>query len=85
MASAICVTIVVPNGNIIQQKNQLFDLNTSGLPISDQFNAVRALINVLEGALSGSLSAQVQITVRDTDPGTTTHGTGSVQATYNLK
>lgn len=87
MSAVVSVTITLPNSGdtITSAKSRLFKLNSSGNSIDDQFTAVRRLIQLLEGAEIGSYSAQVQITVRDTDPSVTTSGTGSIQKTFNLK
>lgn len=87
MSAIVSVTITLPNSGdtIPSVKSRIFKLNPAGNPIDDQFTAVRRLIQLLEGAEVGAYSAAIQITVRDTDPSVSTSGTGSVQATYNLK
>lgn len=85
MSAVVDVTITIPNDTIKQSKNRIFKLNQAGTSVDDQFTAIRQLITFLEGAEVGAYSAQVKITVRDTDPNVTTSGTGSTQATFNLK
>ena len=87
MSSVINVTITLPSATdtIAQSKNSIFQLDNLGDVVSDQFSVINNLCNLLTGAMGGTKSAQVQITVRDTDPSVTTSGSGSVQVTYNLK
>lgn len=49
------------------------------------FDCVIGARNYLDAVLAGTVNASVQYTTRDTDPSVATSGTGSAQATCNLK
>lgn len=46
---------------------------------------VVALRNYMDSILIGVVDAEVQFTTRDSDPSVSTSGSGSTQATYDLK
>ena len=52
---------------------------------ANQEQALAKFINYLAGLSGGMSSADVELTIRDTDPAVATSGSGSVQRDYNLK
>ena len=57
----------------------------SKLDDSGATTAVNKVIAMLAGIAGGLSSAEVEITIRDTDPAVATNGAGSVQRAHNLK
>lgn len=57
----------------------------SKLDDSGAEGAVNKLVAHLAGTAGGVSSAEVEVTIRDTDPAVATSGAGSVQRTHDLK
>lgn len=76
MAYAVFVINVNDGSSIADLSNRL---QNAGDP-ADALNNCQNLITAISG---GTKSGVVQVTVRGTDPGVATQGTGSTQVTYN--
>lgn len=81
MATVHTVIVIAheDKASIAEIKAILDDESTSGE------TGINQLINILSGCAGGAYRADVELTIRDTDPAVSTNGTGSVQRTYNCK
>lgn len=82
MSATITVVLTLPTDTVASCNSRIFKL-ANGVSVDDNYTAVRQVADLIDGIQLGTSSAQIQITTRDTDPGVTTHGTGSIQATFN--
>lgn len=75
MAATVNVTLNIPGRTIAQ-------LNGVQKPTKVR-EAIQGLINLLLEIEAGTTPATAIVTVRDTDPGVSTSGSGSTQNTYS--
>ena len=73
----LCVTINLPSLS-------LQTINDNSYNPTNGADVLNSLQDILNGINAGAYAASVQVTSRNTDPGTTTDGGKSEQATYNL-
>ncbi len=73
----VCLVINCPDDTI-------GNLNANTQNPTNSFESVNLCVNLLNSIKAGARSANVQVTVRDTDPAISTSGSGSTQNSYNL-
>lgn len=78
MAATLNITINLTNPGAL---SSISELNIRNLNVGSRFNSLIDLITAIQ---SGQYDGTAIITSRDTDPGVTTSGAGSLQATLTF-
>lgn len=68
---------------VINSPESISELNSKIQGTKSSPEALNAVANYVNAINSANISATAQVTIRDTDPAVTTHGTGSTQETYS--